>query len=87
MIAAALRAIADALDPQRGLPPSQAVYVADLNEARAEGRRDALRDLAEWLTPIAAEADANAQQGVRLGWDSRYQAFRSVLEYCRRKSL
>lgn len=87
MIARALRAIADTLDPQRGLPPSRAAYVADLNEARAEGRRDALRDLGEWLKPLAAEADAKAQQGARLGWDSRYCAFKAVIEYCRQKSL
>jgi hypothetical protein len=87
MIAIVLRAIADVLDPQRGLPPSQAAYVADLNEARAEGRRDALRELSEWLTPLAAEANARAQQGARLGWDSRYHAFRSVIAYCRQMSL
>jgi hypothetical protein len=87
MIARALRAIADTLDPQRGLPSSRAAYVADLNEARAEGRRDALHDLSAWLAPLATEAAQKADTGARGAWDSRYCAFRAVIEYCRRKSL
>lgn len=88
MIANLLRAIADRIDPQDGLPTSHAAYVADLTEARTEGHRDALRELSEWVAPLVREARQNAQRAEyksanRRVWTAREAALSAVARWCR----
>ena len=89
MIGAILRAAADIVDPQPKLVPpvTETAYLADLNEARAEGRQEALEALARWAAPLMREAHAKATQGPRGAWDSRARAFEAVIEWCRKQSL
>ena len=87
MIANLLRAIAARIDPQDGLPTSHAAYVADLTEARAEGHRDALRELSEWIAPLAREAHVGAELAVtstdKARWTAREAALGAVARWCR----
>lgn len=87
MIANLLRAIADRIDPQDGLPTSREAYVADLTEARAEGHQDALRELSEWVAPLVREARVGAELAVtstdKARWTAREASLSAVARWCR----
>ena len=93
MIGAILRAAADIVDPQPKLVPpvTETAYLADLNEARAEGRLEALEALAQWLAKMVIEADGRAERAkphsdTGQAWASRAAAFDAAIEWCRQQA-